>query len=335
MLNLASLDRIHVLLDHLSASSDHVPESPQQVPTSLDPVPASSDNASTSDYEEEKEDSEMDIEKEDPRWISIRRIPKRIRRRTALTRERVMPPRKRFYFLYASPASVFESDISSEDTTYTATTTIAATTTIVAIEIEEMHVRLHIVESTQTKARGLELKIKRDVRFLLCCTLCDVDRIMLPRKMIQVAIEQLIAKCVAATLAEHKVNRANKTKGPEAIGPVGGVVGRNTTPEVRSCTYKNFMNCNSYTFSGTEGVVGMCRWFEKLESFFWISNCSEENKVKFATCTLQGRALTWWNAYVQSMGINVSYLNPWAELKKMMTVEYCPRNKFQKMEAKL
>ncbi|GJT12824.1 hypothetical protein Tco_0859866 [Tanacetum coccineum] len=48
--------------------------------------------------------------------------------------------------------------------------------------------------------------------------------------------------------------------------------------------------------ASTEGVMGLCQWFEKLESVFRISDCKERDKVKLATATLQGRALTWWNA---------------------------------------
>ncbi|GJR87566.1 zinc finger, CCHC-type containing protein [Tanacetum coccineum] len=33
-----------------------------------------------------------------------------------------------------------------------------------------------------------------------------------------------------------------------------------------------------------------------LLTFFHISNCTVENQVKFATCTLLGVALTWWNS---------------------------------------
>ncbi|GKD71387.1 putative reverse transcriptase domain-containing protein, partial [Tanacetum coccineum] len=57
---------------------------------------------------------------------------------------------------------------------------------------------------------------------------------------------------------------------------------------------------------GTEGAVGLCQWFEKLESMFRISDCKERDKVKFATATLQGRALTWWNGRIASMGINAA-----------------------------
>ncbi|GJX28837.1 putative reverse transcriptase domain-containing protein [Tanacetum coccineum] len=46
--------------------------------------------------------------------------------------------------------------------------------------------------------------------------------------------------------------------------------------------------------AGTEGVVSLTQWFERMETVFRISNCTVENQVKFATCTLMGTALTWW-----------------------------------------
>ncbi|GKG30189.1 hypothetical protein Tco_0420087, partial [Tanacetum coccineum] len=53
--------------------------------------------------------------------------------------------------------------------------------------------------------------------------------------------------------------------------------------EVTRCTYMTFMKCNPHTFKGTEGAVGLCQWFEKLEYVFRISDCREKDKVKFAS----------------------------------------------------
>nr|GFA51525.1 hypothetical protein [Tanacetum cinerariifolium] len=49
-------------------------------------------------------------------------------------------------------------------------------------------------------------------------------------------------------------------------------------------------------FHGTEGAVGLVRWFEKMKNTFEISECAKVGKVKFATATLHDRALTWWNS---------------------------------------
>ncbi|GJY57905.1 hypothetical protein Tco_0457797 [Tanacetum coccineum] len=51
------------------------------------------------------------------------------------------------------------------------------------------------------------------------------------------------------------------------------------------CSYKTFMNGKPHSFKGTEGVVGLKCWFEKMEQVFEICKCAEDDKVKFAMCT--------------------------------------------------
>ncbi|GKC06265.1 hypothetical protein Tco_0997875, partial [Tanacetum coccineum] len=38
----------------------------------------------------------------------------------------------------------------------------------------------------------------------------------------------------------------------------------------RECTYQDFLKCHPLNFNGTEGVVGLTRWFEKMETIFHI-----------------------------------------------------------------
>ncbi|GJT83095.1 reverse transcriptase domain-containing protein [Tanacetum coccineum] len=86
---------------------------------------------------------------------------------------------------------------------------------------------------------------------------------------------------------------------------------------------------------GTEGVVGLIRWSEKMETVFHISNCPERYQVKYATCTLLDNALTWWNSHKRTIGTDATYALSWKELLKLMTEVYCPRNEIQKMETDL
>ncbi|GKB14133.1 hypothetical protein Tco_0848056 [Tanacetum coccineum] len=111
---------------------------------------------------------------------------------------------------------------------------------------------------------------------------------------------------------------------------VGGA--RLAAPEITGCTYITFMKCDPQPFKGTEGAVGLCQWFEKLESVFQISDCKERDKVKFATATLQCRALTWWNRRIASIGIDVANGTPWTEVRKWMTEEFCPRSVLQRWQ---
>nr|GEW14772.1 hypothetical protein [Tanacetum cinerariifolium] len=61
---------------------------------------------------------------------------------------------------------------------------------------------------------------------------------------------------------------------------------RDARPVIRECMYQDFMKYQPLNLKGTEGVVGLIRWFEKMETVFHISNCLEKYQVKYATCTL-------------------------------------------------
>ncbi|GKD81263.1 hypothetical protein Tco_1348102, partial [Tanacetum coccineum] len=103
----------------------------------------------------------------------------------------------------------------------------------------------------------------------------------------------------------------------------------------RECTYQDFMKCQPLNFKGTEGVVGLIKWFENMETVFYISNCLAKYQVKYATCTLLNSALTWWNSHKRTIGAKVAFSMSRRELMKLMVEVYCLRNEIQKMESKL
>nr|GFC49218.1 reverse transcriptase domain-containing protein [Tanacetum cinerariifolium] len=107
---------------------------------------------------------------------------------------------------------------------------------------------------------------------------------------------QLVADSVAATLKAQAATFANTDNTNRKTRP-------RVTPVARKCTYKEFMSCQPFNFNGTEGVVGLIRWFERTELVFSRSNCAEKNKVKFAISTLTEEALFWWNSFAQPIGI--------------------------------
>ncbi|GKF06884.1 putative reverse transcriptase domain-containing protein, partial [Tanacetum coccineum] len=72
-----------------------------------------------------------------------------------------------------------------------------------------------------------------------------------------------------------------------------------------------------------------------MESVFHISGCAIDNQVKFATCTLLGAVLTWWNGHVRTLGHDVAYAMTWGTLKKKLTDKYCPKGEIKKLEIKL
>ncbi|GJU60315.1 putative reverse transcriptase domain-containing protein [Tanacetum coccineum] len=109
---------------------------------------------------------------------------------------------------------------------------------------------------------------------------------------------------------------------------------RRNVQTARPCFYVDFMKCQPLNFKGTEGVVGLTRWIEKMESVFNISGCAIENQVKFSTCTLLGAALTWWNGKIRTLGPEV-YAMTWEVLKKKMTDKYCLQGEIKKLEIEL
>ncbi|GJR15392.1 putative reverse transcriptase domain-containing protein [Tanacetum coccineum] len=143
-------------------------------------------------------------------------------------------------------------------------------------------------------------------------------------------IEQLITQRVAEAMVAYEANQNNQNGDGNPHVNAGGVV-----PIARECTYQDFVKCQPLNFKGTEGVVGLTRWFEKMETVFHISNCPQKYQVKYASCTLQDSALTWWNSHKRTIGTDAAYAMTWKALMKLMTEVYCPRNEIQKMETEL
>ncbi|GJY85996.1 putative reverse transcriptase domain-containing protein [Tanacetum coccineum] len=115
-------------------------------------------------------------------------------------------------------------------------------------------------------------------------------------------------------IEEYEKSRANL----DSVGSSGGNPGNaGGTMNVHGCSHKTFMNGKPHTFNGTEGVVRLRRWIEKVEQVFETCKCAKEDKVMFAASTFEGRPLTWWNGNM------------------MMTTEYCPATEIQRMEQEL
>ncbi|GJT42502.1 hypothetical protein Tco_0951217 [Tanacetum coccineum] len=146
-----------------------------------------------------------------------------------------------------------------------------------------------------------------DMILILWC-LVNVDR-MAPKRtstsaaspMIQAAIRKLVADSVSAALEAQAATMANADNTNRNTEP-------RETPVARKCSYKEFMSYQPFNFKGREGAVGLICWFERTESVFLCSNCTEDCKVKFATGTLTEEALSLWNSVAQPIGIEEAYM---------------------------
>nr|GEZ31162.1 putative reverse transcriptase domain-containing protein [Tanacetum cinerariifolium] len=121
--------------------------------------------------------------------------------------------------------------------------------------------------------------------------------IMPPKMMKRKAVNKMVKKRIAEAIEEYERTRVNpgNASGPGETNTGGPVI-------MQGYTHKTFMNGKPHPFNGREGVVGLRRWIEKVEQMFEICKCAEEDKTEF---------------------------------KSMMTTEYCPTTKIQRMEEEL
>ncbi|GJY42010.1 hypothetical protein Tco_0429280 [Tanacetum coccineum] len=135
------------------------------------------------------------------------------------------------------------------------------------------------------------------------------------------AIKELIAQRVAEALANYEATRAANSLEAESQSQNGNdgdngnggnrnenygdggnngngnlnENGRGAMPVARVYTYQNFVKCQPLNFKGTKGVVGLTRWFEKIETMFHISNCPEV-----------------------TVGVDAAFAMKWRDLMKLM-----------------
>ncbi|GKB25453.1 putative reverse transcriptase domain-containing protein [Tanacetum coccineum] len=102
-----------------------------------------------------------------------------------------------------------------------------------------------------------------------------VGGIMPPRRLKKRSVKRLVEKRMAKAIEEYEKTRAdsNNAGGSRSANTEGTVA-----LDVQGCSYKTFMNSKPHSFNGTEGVVGLKRWFEKMEQVFEICKCNEDNK---------------------------------------------------------
>ncbi|GKF17026.1 reverse transcriptase domain-containing protein [Tanacetum coccineum] len=82
-----------------------------------------------------------------------------------------------------------------------------------------------------------------------------------------------------------------------------GTRARRNERATHECTYPDFMKCQPLNFKGTEGVVKLTQWIEKMETV--------------------------------TVGNDIAYAMTWTELKKKITDKYCRRTEIKKLKVKL
>ncbi|GKB52018.1 putative reverse transcriptase domain-containing protein [Tanacetum coccineum] len=127
---------------------------------------------------------------------------------------------------------------------------------------------------------------------------------MPPKGIFVAAISKLVVDKVVEVLEADRAARNN----PNVAGGSGGNGGQGGAPPVWECTFAGFIK---------------------------INECAKRSKVKFDAATLQGRALTWWNTQVATLGIDVVNGKSWTDMRKMMMEEFCLDEEVQRLENEL
>ncbi|GKB51850.1 putative reverse transcriptase domain-containing protein [Tanacetum coccineum] len=124
--------------------------------------------------------------------------------------------------------------------------------------------------------------------------------------MTQDAINELISKRVDEALKAYDAARNPKTEAEiENEQQDDHVEG-----DVNNGNGNGNRNGNPNVNNG--GVVPVAK------ELFHISNCPLRYQVKYASCTLMDGALTWWNSYKRTVGVDAAYVMTWKALMKLM-----------------
>ncbi|GJX89717.1 reverse transcriptase domain-containing protein [Tanacetum coccineum] len=129
--------------------------------------------------------------------------------------------------------------------------------------------------------------------------------------MTQAAIRKLVADSVFAALEAQAANMANTNN---TTRPRDAHVARQRN-------YKEFMSCQPINFKGTEGTIGLIRWFEQTKSVFSRSNCTKDCKKmedEFYHLTVKGNDLKTYVRRFQELATLCPTMVPDSE--KMMEV---------------
>ncbi|GJV61209.1 putative reverse transcriptase domain-containing protein [Tanacetum coccineum] len=155
------------------------------------------------------------------------------------------------------------------------------------------------------------------------CIALDGDMIMPPKAMSEAHMREVIREQVAASMAKFMANMNRGAGGDEAGGAGAGGAGAGGARAGGAGAGgagaggagAGGARAGGAGAGGAGAGGAELGWCRAGGGVFGAGacDCKEKDKVKFATATLQGSALTWWNGRIASMGINATNGTPWTE----------------------
>nr|GEV55633.1 putative reverse transcriptase domain-containing protein [Tanacetum cinerariifolium] len=107
-------------------------------------------------------------------------------------------------------------------------------------------------------------------------------------------------------------NQNNDAINENIRGDVRNVIENNAH---MGCTYKEFLACNPKEYNGKGGTVVYTCWIEKMESNQDMSGYEDNQKVKYTAGSFVGKALTWWNSQIRTLGREIAIGMSWDNLR--------------------
>ncbi|GJV21935.1 putative reverse transcriptase domain-containing protein, partial [Tanacetum coccineum] len=126
-------------------------------------------------------------------------------------------------------------------------------------------------------------------------------------------------------------------------GKMGGTSGRNLSTTLlaqvgnQSKTFRRIIGIKTaYAINGQHpgAMLVYTRWIKKMESVQDMSECEDDQKVKYTTGSFFGKALTWWNSQIHTRSREATVGMSWEVSKNLTREEFCQVNDMQKLETK-
>ena len=159
-------------------------------------------------------------------------------------------------------------------------------------------------------------------------------------RMLQASIPSLIAEM---RRQEREGNGDRSGAGTSNTGATGAAatvgvvqaVARVDARRKKGCDYKTFQSCNPKPFDGKKDTATTHQWLREMEAVIKISECEENQKVKFVAHSLISEALFWWDSMQQALGDATVDAMTLTEFKKMVLERFCLKFTINKVEKEL
>ncbi|KAI3811611.1 hypothetical protein L1987_21337 [Smallanthus sonchifolius] len=100
----------------------------------------------------------------------------------------------------------------------------------------------------------------------------------------------------------------------------------------RGCTYKGFKDCDPPNFDRKKDYANTFEWIERMNGVISISECRDDQAIKFVAHSFTNEALSWWRTIQRSKSPYALKRMTWEDLKVLMIKKFYPQNEIDRVE---